>query len=120
MIAGLNAGFIANWLAIGVAFLFFAALLHALRTRRLAYALLSYAIFVGLLFIHPWTWAFTLVILVAYLSLSLIESAWAHDLRSKKLEGGILASLLVAGLAADAVRSLLPEGSGLATAAPPP
>jgi hypothetical protein len=115
-VAGINAGFIANWLAIGVAFLFFAALLHTLRTKRPAYLLLSYAIFVGLLFIHPWTWTVALVVLVAYLSLSLLESAWVGDLRSKKLDAAILLSLLLAGVAADALRSTLPVGSGFATA----
>ncbi len=116
IVAGINAGFIANWLAIGVAFLFFAALLHGLRTRRLAYLLLSYAIFVGLLLIHPWTWAVALVVLMVYLSLSLLESAWARDLRSRRLEAVMLLSLLLAGLAADALRSSLPMGSGFAAA----
>ena len=116
VVAGINAGFIANWLAIGVAFLFFAALLHALRTKRPAYLLLSYAIFVGLLFIHPWTWAVTLIVLVVYLSLSLLESAWARDLRSRRLEAAILFSLLLAGFAADVLRSALPMGSGFAAA----
>ena len=116
VVAGINAGFIANWLAIGVAFLFFAALLRTLRTKRPAYLLLSYAIFVGLLFIHPWTWAVTLIVLVVYLSLSLLESAWASDLRSRRLEAAILFSLLLAGFAADLLRSALPMGSGFATA----
>jgi hypothetical protein len=116
VVAGINAGFVANWLAIGVAFLFFAALLHALRTNAPAYLLLSYAIFVGLLFIHPWTWAVTLIVLVVYLSLTLLESAWARDLRSRRLEAAILLTLLPAGFAADALRSALPMGSGFAAA----
>jgi len=116
VIAGINAGLTANWLAIGVAFLFFAALLRALRTKRPAYLLLSYAIFVSLLFVHPWTWTVTLIVLVVYLSLSLLESAWARDLRSRRLEAAILLSLLLAGFAADALRSALPMGSGFAAA----
>ena len=116
IVAGINAGYIANWLAIAVALLFFAALLHSLRTKRPAFLLLSYALFVGLLFIHPWTWAVTLVVLVLYLSLSLLESAWARDLRSRRLEAAILLSLLVAGLAGDALRSSLPMGGGFAVA----
>ena len=116
VVSGINAGFIANWLAISVAFLFFAALLHALRTKRPVHLVVTYAIFVGLLFIHPWTWTVALVVLIVYLSLSLLESAWARDLRSRRLEAAILLSLLLAGLAADALRNVLSLGSDFTTA----
>lgn len=116
VIAGVNAGLLSNWLAISVVFFFFAAVLRGLRTRQLRHILLAYALFVVLLVVHPWTWAMTLGVLAAFLSVSLIEAAWSRRLRSKTIEMTTLASLLLVALGADALRSLLPAGSGLGVA----
>lgn len=113
VVAGIDAGILANWLGISVAYLFFAALLHGLRVRRLAYLAPALGLFVALLFIHPWTWAVALVVMVVYSVADLAQAAAAGKLGTKKVELVLISALLVLGLGADAVRSFLPSGSGL-------
>jgi hypothetical protein len=113
VVAGIDAGILANWLGISVAYLFFAALLHGLRVRRLAYLAPALGLFVALLFIHPWTWAVALVVMVVYSVADLAQAAAAGRLGTKKVELTLISSLVILGLGADVGRSFLPSGSGL-------
>jgi hypothetical protein len=116
IIAGVNAGMLANWLALSVAFLFLASLLHAMKTKRGLYILSTYALFVVLLFAHPWTWTLLMVIVAIFFSFLLGQSALSRSLRSKNVEALLLGSLLAVGLVAERLRSLFLFGNGLALA----
>jgi hypothetical protein len=117
LVAGIDAGILANWLGLSFAYLFFATVLRGMRKKRVWYLLPAFALFASLLFIHPWTWAVVLFVLAAYLAVDLMQSGFAHRSGSKKFGLLLVVSLLALGLGVDLVRSFLPSGSGLVVAA---
>lgn len=115
VVAGVNAGLLGNWFALSFALLFFGAVLRALRTRKLGHFALAYVLAATTLFTHVWTGALAIGVLGIFLVLTLSGAARKKELGTKKIEGLILGSLILAVLATDAVRALLPFGSGLET-----
>lgn len=116
VLVGINAGILANWLAWPFVNFFFALLFRGMKTQRFVYAVPSFALFAAILFIHPWTWALVLVVLVIYLTVLLLQSGAAHELSKRRFEAVLLGALVGLGLASDALKSFLPVGSALVVA----
>lgn len=116
VVAGIDAGILANWLGLSFAYLFLATILHGIRTKHAVYLIPSFAFFAALLFIHPWTWAMVVVVLTVYLGIDLLQSGFRRQLRSRKFELALVGALLALGLGVDLVKSTLPSGSGLIVA----
>jgi hypothetical protein len=117
LISGVNAGILANWLAISLTFLFFAAVIHALRTRDGRFMVLGAFISVLVLLVHPWTWAVGLVVTGAFLFLTLLESSSGGRLRSARIEILALVGIVAVVLAADAALTFFVGRSGIEIAA---
>lgn len=116
LIAGVNAGLIGNWLAMSLVFIFFAAVMHGLRTREPRYVLAASGVSVLLLAVHPWTWAVSLGVAGSYLLLRVLVSAARGKLGERKLEIYLLGAVILVALAADAAFTLLFSRSGIGIA----
>ncbi|MDG6982767.1 MAG: hypothetical protein JRM74_04860 [Nitrososphaerota archaeon] len=112
-VVGVDAGILANWLALPVAFLFFAAMLKMSRTRKKLYLLPAVFLFISLLFIHPWTWFLMAVIFATYLALELLQRFRSHELGKTRLEAGILLSMVLMAAAAVAAEGVLSPNNWL-------
>lgn len=114
VVAGIDAGLLADWLGLSLAFLFLAIVLRGMRTRKLWYLAPAFLVFVALLFTHPWTWSVTLGALGLFLNVDIAQAAASHRLRARKFELTLALSLVVLGAVADLGRAFLPAGSGFA------
>lgn len=114
VVTGIDAGLMADWLGLSLAYLFLAVVLRGMRTRKADYLLPAFAVFAALLYTHPWTWAVTVVVLGTFLALDLVQAAVERRLSGKRLEMALVAALVGVGLAADYVRGFTQAGSGLA------
>lgn len=112
VVAGIDAGLLADWLGLSLAFLFLAAVLRGVRKKQVLYVLPAFALFAALLATHPWTWSVTLVVLITFLALELVQAGAERRLGEKKFEVAMVLSLVGLGAMADLARRTLPLGSG--------
>jgi len=62
----MHAGILANWLAIGLAFIFFGLVLQLEKKRTLKHFLLATTVWAAIFFTHYWSWMFFSLVLVCY------------------------------------------------------
>src|SRR2546428_322195 len=102
---GMWAGYYANWLALAESFLLMGFLLRwiSLRSKRDFICTVSLSIVV--LFTHPWTWDFMLLLSTSFMIERIVAS---HDF--KLMRAAIL--FVAIGIAADSVKSFVVGGYG--------
>jgi hypothetical protein len=110
VVAGVNAGFYANWLALVEVNVFFALLIKALRSRLVRYAVLSTLASVSVLFTHPATWLVTMGSLVLFGLLGFVKRILGSGEVLSRYEFVLLTVVAACNVAADLVRGLLIRG----------
>jgi len=111
VVAGVNAGFYANWLALVEVNVFFALLIKALRTRLRRYAVLSTLASVSILFTHPATWLVAMGSLALFGLLGFVRRFFRSGGEVlSKYEFMLLTVVAACNVAADLVKGLLVRG----------
>ncbi|MEM3030047.1 MAG: hypothetical protein QXW09_07955 [Thermoproteota archaeon] len=106
-VAGMVAGFFANWLALGVAYLALMLLLRFFDKRRLTYFLLSTIMFILVLFTHSWTWVLLMGVLMAHIVITFLRTFFLKENHDVKVEAFPLASMALINFLFDVFRSLI-------------
>lgn len=113
LVAGVNSGLMGNWLAMSLAFLFFAAVHRGLDTRRIWYVLAGGLLSVMLLVAHPWTWAVTVAVTGAYVLLEVVVAGRRGRLKTVKMEAAMLGGIIGIAVGADLALTWLAGRSGI-------
>jgi len=102
---GMWAGYFANWLALAESFLLTGFLLRWISSRSKVGFICIVSLSIVLLFTHPWTWDFMLLLSTSFMVERIVAN---HDFKLMRA-----ATLFVAiGLAADSVKSFVLGGYG--------
>lgn len=110
-VVGMAAGFFANWLALGMAYLAFMFLLRFFEKRRRTYFLFSAILFISVLFTHSWTWMLLMGVLIAHIVITLLRALLLRENHDVKLEAIPIASMVLINILFDLFRSLMLDRS---------
>lgn len=114
---GLYAGFYANWFALVLTHLSMALIFISFRSSGWKFPVLATLTSVSVLYTHPWTWLFLMIIHATYIIVSLLKGklgkvTLAHDPREIKL----LLGIIIVNIAMFWVRDWFGVGSGASVA----
>lgn len=110
-VVGMVAGFFANWLALGMAYLALMFLLRFFEKRRLTYFLLSVVLFISVLFTHSWTWLLLMGVLIAHIVIIFLRALFLRENHNVKPEAIPLMSIVLINILFDLFRSLMLDKS---------
>jgi hypothetical protein len=113
VVAGINAGLDANWLAASEALLLFSALLLGLDSSDAKYVILSLVPSIMLLLTHEWTWLIIMTVLVTYAVFTGVRALVTREREGLRFELTAVVFVLIVNFAADGIRRLAGGISGV-------
>jgi hypothetical protein len=113
VVAGINGGIYASWLAMSEGFLFLGLLLTGLNRRSRRHVALSAAASVLVLLTHPWAWFMVMGVVATYGIITWTHSLVTRDRENLRFDMISVAAILFVNLVADSMKHFAGRTTGL-------
>jgi uncharacterized membrane protein len=104
-VVGMAAGFFANWLALGMAYLALMFLSRFLESRRIPDALFSVVLFILVLLTHSWTWMLLMGVLLTHVVITYIRRLLLREELDSKSESTAVVPIVLINFLFDLFRT---------------